>query len=87
DFLRNIPGSLLCSELYEEWAGVVEEVEVVEEEEEVEEEEQEEQVQNIKRLIGRLPAANVVLLRYVVALLRGIQGNAQHNHMTSFNLS
>ncbi|CAL8289329.1 unnamed protein product [Lota lota] len=81
DFLRNIPGSLLCSELYEDWA------EVVEEEEEEEEKEEGEQVQAIQRLIGRLPAANAVLLRYVAALLHGIQGNACHNQMTSFNLS
>ncbi|KAJ3584814.1 hypothetical protein NHX12_015309 [Muraenolepis orangiensis] len=38
-------------------------------------------------LIGRLPVANGLLLRYVAALLRGIQGNAHHNQMTSFNLS
>ncbi|CAL8407063.1 unnamed protein product [Arctogadus glacialis] len=80
DFLRNIPGSLLCSELYEDWAEVVEE-------EEEEEKEEEEQVKAIQSLIGRLPAANAVLLRYVAALLHGIQGNADHNQMTSFNLS
>ena len=28
-----------------------------------------------------------MLLRYVAALLHGIQGNAGHNQMTSFNLS
>lgn len=38
DFLRSIPGSLLCCELYEEWMDVLEE-----------EEEEEEQVQDIQR--------------------------------------
>lgn len=38
DFLRSIPGSLLCCELHEEWTDVLDE-----------EEEEEEQVQDIKR--------------------------------------
>ncbi|KAM4602153.1 rho GTPase-activating protein 20-like [Polymixia lowei] len=76
DFLRSIPGSLLCSALYEEWMDVLEE-----------EEEEEEQVQDIQRLIGRLPKENALLLHYLVAMLHGIQGNAHDNQMTSFNLS
>lgn len=39
EFLRSIPGSLLCCELHEEWADVLEE------------EEEGEQVQEIKRCI------------------------------------
>lgn len=38
DFLRSIPGSLLCCELHEEWMEVLEE-----------EEDEDEQVQEIKR--------------------------------------
>lgn len=38
DFLRSIPGSLLCCELHEEWTDVLDE-----------EEEEEEQIQDIKR--------------------------------------
>nr|XP_046237928.1 rho GTPase-activating protein 20-like [Scatophagus argus]XP_046237929.1 rho GTPase-activating protein 20-like [Scatophagus argus] len=76
DFLRSIPGSLLCCELHEEWMDVLEE-----------EEEEEEQVQDIKRMICRLPKDNVLLLRYLLATLNGIQGNAQENQMTTFNLS
>lgn len=38
DFLRSIPGSLLCCELHEEWMDVLEE-----------EEEEEEQVRDIQR--------------------------------------
>lgn len=38
DFLRNIPGSLLCCELYEEWLEALED-----------EDEEEEQVQDVKR--------------------------------------
>ncbi|KAG7241083.1 hypothetical protein INR49_026114 [Caranx melampygus] len=76
DFLRSIPGSLLCCELYEEWIDVLEE-----------EEEEKEQVQDIKRMICRLPKENALLLRYLLAVLYGIQGNALENQMTSFNLS
>ncbi|XP_038573611.1 LOW QUALITY PROTEIN: rho GTPase-activating protein 20-like [Micropterus salmoides] len=76
EFLRSIPGSLLCCELHEEWMDVLEE-----------EEEEEEQVQDILRMIGRLPKENALLLRYLLAMLLGIQGNAHENQMTSFNLS
>lgn len=76
DFLRSIPGSLLCCELHEEWMDVLEE-----------EEYEEEQVQDVKRMICRLPKENALLLRYLLAVLHGIQGNAHENQMTSFNLS
>uniref|UniRef100_A0A3Q1HPC3 Rho-GAP domain-containing protein n=1 Tax=Acanthochromis polyacanthus TaxID=80966 RepID=A0A3Q1HPC3_9TELE len=76
DFLRSIPGSLLCCELHEEWMEALEE-----------DDEEEEQVQDIHRMIARLPKENALLLRYLLAVLHGIQGNAQENQMTSFNLS
>ncbi|XP_042180917.1 rho GTPase-activating protein 20 [Oncorhynchus tshawytscha] len=80
DFLRNIPGSLLCSDLYEQWMDVMEEAEE-------EEAEEEEQAQDITRLIGLLPKENSLLLRHVVAVLHGIQENAHDNQMNAFNLS
>ncbi|XP_042372734.1 rho GTPase-activating protein 20-like [Plectropomus leopardus] len=52
-----------------------------------EEEEEAEQVQDIKRMVRRLPKENALLLRYLLAMLHGIQGNAHENQMTSFNLS
>ncbi|XP_068447155.1 rho GTPase-activating protein 20-like [Clinocottus analis] len=76
DFLRSIPSSLFCCELHEEWMDVLEE-----------EEEEEEQVQDVKRMICRLPKENTLLLRYLLAMLHGIQGNAHENQMTTFNLS
>ncbi|XP_060923332.1 rho GTPase-activating protein 20-like [Limanda limanda] len=76
DFLRSIPGSLLCSELHEEWMDVLEE-----------EEEEEERVQDIQRMTCRLPKGNALLLRHLLAVLHGIEGNAHENQMTSFNLS
>lgn len=38
-------------------------------------------------MICRLPKENALLLRYLLAVLHGIQGNAQENQMTTFNLS
>ncbi|XP_034534065.1 rho GTPase-activating protein 20-like isoform X2 [Notolabrus celidotus] len=76
DFLRSIPGSLLCCELHEEWMDVLDE-----------DDEEEEQVQDVQRMVFRLPKENTLLLRYLLAMLHGIQGNAQENQMTSFNLS
>ncbi|KAK1876468.1 Rho GTPase-activating protein 20 [Dissostichus eleginoides] len=47
----------------------------------------EEWMDDVKRMILRLPKENALLLRYLLAMLRGIQGNAHENQMTSFNLS
>ncbi|KAL0963608.1 hypothetical protein UPYG_G00308560 [Umbra pygmaea] len=73
DFLRNIPGSLLCVDLYEQWV--------------MECEDDDERIQAIQRLIQLLPRENLLLLRYVVAILHCIQGNAEYNQMNAFNLS
>eukprot|EP00063_Salmo_salar_P054728 XP_014029563.1 PREDICTED: rho GTPase-activating protein 20-like isoform X2 [Salmo salar] len=75
DFLRNVPGSLLCVDLYEQWVGVMER------------EEEEEKWQAIHRLVHLLPSENLLLLRHVVAVLHCIQGNAEDNQMNAFNLS
>ncbi|XP_037829906.1 rho GTPase-activating protein 20 [Kryptolebias marmoratus] len=39
------------------------------------------------RMICRLAKENALLLRYLLALLHGVQSNAHENQMTSFNLS
>lgn len=51
DFLRSIPGSLLCCELHEEWTDVLDE-----------EEEEEEQVQDIKRYT-HTPTLRIIMTR------------------------
>lgn len=38
-------------------------------------------------MICRLPKENALLLRYLLAMLHGIQSNSQENQMTTFNLS
>ncbi|XP_077406420.1 rho GTPase-activating protein 20-like [Vanacampus margaritifer] len=76
DFLRNIPGSLLCCELHGEWMDVL-----------VDEEGEEERVQEIQRVMSRLPKDNAALLRYVLAVLHAIRDNSRENQMTGFNLA
>lgn len=76
EFLRSIPNSLLCCELYEEWLDALEE-----------DDDEAEQVHDVQRIICRLPKENAMLLRHLLAVLFGIQSNSSENQMTSFNLS
>ncbi|KAM8854839.1 rho GTPase-activating protein 20 isoform 2-T5 [Spinachia spinachia] len=75
DFLRNIPGSLLGADLYEQWM------------EAMSGDEGDERTRAVQRLLRLLPADNLLLLRHVIAVLHCIQGNAQDNQMNAFNLS
>uniref|UniRef100_A0A8C9Y5V9 Rho GTPase-activating protein 20 n=1 Tax=Sander lucioperca TaxID=283035 RepID=A0A8C9Y5V9_SANLU len=75
DFLRNIPGSMLCVDLYEQWMDVMEG------------EGGEEWMQAVQRLLHLLPSENLLLLRHVIAVLHCIRGNAHDNQMNAFNLS
>ncbi|KAM7406892.1 hypothetical protein PAMA_002877 [Pampus argenteus] len=75
DFLRNIPGSLLCVDLYDQWMDVMEG------------DGGEERTQAVNRLLRLLPSDNLLLLRHVIAVLHCIQGNANDNQMNAFNLS
>ncbi|KAM9347542.1 rho GTPase-activating protein 20 [Symphorus nematophorus] len=75
DFLRNIPGSMLCVDLYDQWMDVMEG------------EGGEERLQAVQRLLHLLPSENLLLLRHVIAVLHCIQGNAHDNQMNAFNLS
>ncbi|XP_044073217.1 LOW QUALITY PROTEIN: rho GTPase-activating protein 20-like [Siniperca chuatsi] len=75
DFLRNIPGSMLHVDLYDQWMDVMEG------------EGGEERTQAVQRLLHLLPSENLLLLRHVIAVLHCIQGNAHDNQMNAFNLS
>ncbi|XP_067300013.1 rho GTPase-activating protein 20 [Pseudorasbora parva] len=82
DFLRSIPGSLLCEELYEQWLQAVEQ-----DEERNGHMTERNMVQEVQRLVQSLPKENVLLLRNILAMLHHIQLNAEHNQMNSFNLA
>ncbi|XP_052004745.1 rho GTPase-activating protein 20 [Xyrauchen texanus] len=82
DFLRNIPGSLLCDELFEQWLRAIEQ-----DRERNGQMTERNQLQEVQRLVQLLPKENLLLLRHIMAMLHHIQLNAEHNQMTSFNLA
>ncbi|XP_050975695.1 rho GTPase-activating protein 20 isoform X2 [Labeo rohita] len=82
EFLRNIPGSLLCEELYEQWLQAVEP-----DSERNGPLTEKNLLQEVQRLVQLLPKENLLLLRHMIAMLHHIQLNAEHNQMTSFNLA
>ncbi|XP_058042145.1 rho GTPase-activating protein 20 [Ahaetulla prasina] len=75
DFLRNIPGSILSSELCDQWVSIMDEGN------------HEQKMKIIHRLKEQLPRANVVLLRYLFGVLHSIQKQSEGNQMTAFNLA
>uniref|UniRef100_A0A8C5MJG6 Rho GTPase-activating protein 20-like n=1 Tax=Leptobrachium leishanense TaxID=445787 RepID=A0A8C5MJG6_9ANUR len=75
DFLRNIPDSILSSDMYGLWMEVKEM------------EKQDCKIEAIKRLVEQLPEANAVLLQHLFAVLFHIKENSEVNQMTAFNLA
>uniref|UniRef100_A0A8C7BE55 Rho-GAP domain-containing protein n=1 Tax=Neovison vison TaxID=452646 RepID=A0A8C7BE55_NEOVI len=75
DFLRNIPGSIFLSDLYDKWLGIIDQGN------------EEEKITAAQRLLAQLPKANVVLLRYLFGVLYNIQQQSSSNQMTAYNLS
>ncbi|XP_044113616.1 rho GTPase-activating protein 20 isoform X1 [Neovison vison] len=75
DFLRNIPGSIFSSDLYDHWVCVMDQGNA------------EEKINTIQRLLDQLPRANVVLLRYLFGILYNIEQHSSSNQMTAFNLA
>ncbi|XP_064265390.1 rho GTPase-activating protein 20 isoform X2 [Passer domesticus] len=75
DFLRNIPGSILSSQLCDKWVSVLDQGN------------NEEKIKSIQRLLEHLPRANVVLLRYIFGVLHGIEMRSEENQMNAFNLA
>ncbi|XP_053451891.1 rho GTPase-activating protein 20 [Nycticebus coucang] len=75
DFLRNIPGSIFSSDLYDHWVCVMDQGN------------DEEKINTIQRLLDQLPRANVVLLRYLFGVLHNIEQHSSSNQMNAFNLA
>nr|XP_023410477.1 rho GTPase-activating protein 20 [Loxodonta africana] len=82
DFLRNIPGSIFSSALYDHWICIMDQGN------------DEEKINTIQRahfsafrLLDQLPRANVVLLRYLFGVLYNIEQHSSSNQMTAFNLA
>ncbi|XP_062949147.1 rho GTPase-activating protein 20-like [Cynocephalus volans] len=75
EFLRNIPGSIFSSNLYDHWVCVMDQGN------------NEEKINTIQRLLDQLPRANVVLLRYLFGVLHNIEQQSSCNQMTAYNLA
>ncbi|XP_066515771.1 rho GTPase-activating protein 20-like [Hoplias malabaricus] len=77
DFLRSIPGSLLLSNLYEQWMATMDLSDDVDDN----------QLKAIQGLVSSLPPENILLLKHVLAVLYHIQLRSQDNQMNAFNLA
>ncbi|KAM3912364.1 rho GTPase-activating protein 20-like [Leptodactylus fuscus] len=75
DFLRNIPDSILSSDMHGLWMEVTEIEEV------------EYKIKVIKSLLDQLPEANFILLQHLFAVLNHIEKNSEENQMTASNLA
>ncbi|XP_053554984.1 rho GTPase-activating protein 20 [Bombina bombina] len=75
DFLRNIPESILCSDMYGMW---MEAMDIGQHKDKIE---------AMKRLVEQLPEANVLLLKHLFAVLHHIEQNSEENRMNAFNLA
>ncbi|XP_023565323.1 rho GTPase-activating protein 20 isoform X3 [Octodon degus] len=75
DFLRNIPGSIFLSDIYDHWVCVMDQGN------------DEEKINTIQRLLDQLPRANFLLLRYLFGVLYNIEKNSSTNQMNAFNLA
>ncbi|XP_010608955.1 rho GTPase-activating protein 20 [Fukomys damarensis] len=75
DFLRNIPGSIFLSDIYDQWVCVMDQGN------------DEEKINTVQRLLDQLPRANIILLRYLFGILYNIEKNSSTNQMNAFNLA
>lgn len=75
DFLRNIPGSVFSSKLYDKWVSVMDHGSPAE------------RIKAVKKLLEKLPQINVTLLYYLFGVLHCIEQRSDTNQMTAFNLA
>ncbi|XP_049689787.1 T-cell activation Rho GTPase-activating protein-like isoform X3 [Accipiter gentilis] len=75
DFLRRIPAKLLVTDLYEDWMAAMQKSG------------KEEKMEELKAVAEKLPAANLLLLKQLLALLQDISHNASTSRMTTRNLA
>ncbi|XP_039578534.1 rho GTPase-activating protein 20-like [Passer montanus] len=75
DFLRNIPDSVLSSDMHGLWMAAVDT------------ENRAHKIEAIKSLVNQLPEANLILLRHLFGVLHHIEQNSGVNQMNAFNLA
>ncbi|XP_056313590.1 rho GTPase-activating protein 20 [Danio aesculapii] len=75
EFLRKLPGGVLCCELYEDWMEVLQT------------EDQQERLNRVRSLLTQLPEENVTLLCHLFGVLHRIHTHSEVNQMTATNLA
>ncbi|EDL82136.1 similar to T-cell activation Rho GTPase-activating protein isoform b (predicted) [Rattus norvegicus] len=75
EFIRNIQGSLLCSNLYGKWLDVPHL------------ESHDQKISAIQSLLKQMPEPNVLLVRHLLSVLHKIKSRVSVNHMTAYALS
>lgn len=74
-FLKELPGSLLVSELYDNWMTALDN------------EDTQEKALEIRKVVDKLPGANKLLLQHLVCVLHHILERADTNKMDAHNLA
>ncbi|XP_039515701.1 rho GTPase-activating protein 20 [Pimephales promelas] len=72
EFLRKLPGSVLCCDLYDDWMEVLE---------------SEDRYNKVRSLLAQLPEKNVTLLCHLFGVLHRIHTHSEVNQMTATNLA
>ncbi|XP_026112537.1 rho GTPase-activating protein 20 [Carassius auratus] len=75
EFLRKLPGGVLCCELYEDWMEVLQT------------EDQQDRLNRVRILLAQLPEENVTLLCLLFGVLHRIHTHSEVNQMTATNLA
>ncbi|XP_078699136.1 uncharacterized protein LOC144926356 isoform X2 [Branchiostoma floridae x Branchiostoma belcheri] len=75
DYLRNLPHSILHSDLYQDWVSCNTEQSLTA------------KVTSVRRILEQLPSGNLTLLRYFVCILHHISLKSDENNMTAYNLA
>ncbi|XP_016308878.1 uncharacterized protein LOC107663218 [Sinocyclocheilus anshuiensis] len=75
EFLRKLPGGVLCCDLYEDWMEVLQT------------EDQQERLNRVRSLLAQLPEENVTLLCLLFGVLHRIHTHSEVNQMTATNLA
>ncbi|XP_067295305.1 rho GTPase-activating protein 20 isoform X2 [Pseudorasbora parva] len=75
EFLRKLPGGVLCCDLYNDWIEVLQS------------EDQQERLNKVNSLLAQLPEENVTLLCQLFGVLHRIHTHSEVNQMTASNLA
>ncbi|KAL6095828.1 tagap [Pungitius sinensis] len=74
-FLKELPGSLLVSDLYDKWMAALDKEDI------------QQKALGMKKVADDLPPANKLLLQHLVCVLHHILQNAETNKMDAYNLA